>query len=156
MNRSACKPQHLISSGTLNGHCALPSTTTSAGLTAASHAAQGSSLHRTAGLTVTLFVVIALFLAAAQLGGSALSAIQQSFQQNVTFTQKDFVPYSERLRCAPAIADLLSVGSRMQCDTQILHAHADMQSMHTRSREAEIRARDNAEPAPALKQASIL
>ena len=45
-------------------------------------------------------MVIALFLAAAQLGGSALSSIQQAFQQNVTFTQKDFVPYSERLRCA--------------------------------------------------------
>ena len=48
---------------------------------------------------MTLFAVIVLFLTAAQLGGSALSAIQHVFQNNVTFTQKDFVPYSERLRC---------------------------------------------------------
>ena len=61
---------------------------------------QAASLQRTAGLTITLFVVIVLFLAAAQLGGSALSAFQQVFQDNVTFTQKDFVPFSERLRCA--------------------------------------------------------
>ena len=61
---------------------------------------QGSSLKRTAGLTAALFAVIVLFLAAAQLGGSALSAFQHVFEENVTFTQKkDFVPYSERLRC---------------------------------------------------------
>jgi len=101
----------------------------SAGLTGSSHGAQGSSLQRTAGLTATLFVVIALFLAAAQLGGSALSAIQQGFQQNVTFTQKDFVPYSERLRCACWLWKTPPMRSRVctavRTHVRIEHAVAD-------------------------------
>ena len=90
----------------------------------ASCAAQASSLQRTAGLTVTLFVVIALFLAAAQLGGTALSSIEQVFQENVTFTKKDFVPYSERLRCASAPTRPMTLAATLSDIIKQTHADA--------------------------------
>lgn len=60
-----------------------------------------ASLQRTGGLIAALLAVIALFLGATYVGGSAMSALQQGFQENVTFTKKDFVPYSERRRWVP-------------------------------------------------------
>lgn len=62
---------------------------------------QAGSLQRTGGLIAALLAVIALFLGATYVGGGAMSALQQGFQENVTFTRKDFVPYSERQRWVP-------------------------------------------------------
>ena len=59
---------------------------------------QAASLQRTSGLIAALLAVIALFLGATYVGGNVMSALQQGFQENVTFTRKDFVPYSERQR----------------------------------------------------------
>lgn len=56
---------------------------------------EGGGILQKAGLTVVLFGVICLFLLAAQLGGQAF---QHFFMDNVGFTRKEFVPYSERVR----------------------------------------------------------
>ena len=61
---------------------------------------QVASLQRTGGLIAALLGVIVVFLGLTYVGGIAASSFQQGFQENVTFTRKDFVPYSERRRCA--------------------------------------------------------
>ena len=81
---------------------------------------QVASLQRTGGLIAALLAVIALFLGATYVGGSAMSALQQGFQENVTFTKKDFVPYSERRRWVPPRFNSLGTKDRRitQCREQ--------------------------------------
>lgn len=67
-------------------------------------------------MVAALLGVIVLFLGATYVGGIAASSFQQGFQENVTFTRKDFVPYSERRRCVATEIDFQTASKDIHID----------------------------------------